>query len=139
VIVHDDYEMDSVTKGNHKGKWVRIAHTEPSKMRPTSQAIEMVKLAASVTLALLQPAIKTLGMWYHITFLKLWVDLCNLDNTQSRLVKEHFIPQSAHFDFALNVTNRVKEHAITEYKTLLEQTNLELTLFQRTAKRLIVQ
>jgi hypothetical protein len=78
-------------------------------------------------------------MRYHSTFLKLRIDLRNLDNTQSRLAKEDFIPRSARFNFALNATDRVKEHASNEYKTLLEQTDLELILFQRRCKGLIVR
>jgi hypothetical protein len=130
--------MDSATETIANRKRVRIA-PEPSKTRQIPQAIEMAKLAASVTLASLPPAIKTLAMRYHSVFLNLRIDLRNLENTQSRLAKDDFIPRSARFDFTLNATDRVKEHASAEYKTLLEQTDLELILFQRTVKRLIVR
>ncbi len=130
--------MDSATETTANRKRVRIA-SEPCKSRQVPQAVEMAKLAASVTLASLPPAIKSLAMRYHSTFLKLRIDLRNLDNTQSRLAKEDFIPRSARFDFVLNATDRVKEHASPEYKALLEETDLEIIISQRKFKRLIIR
>ncbi len=130
--------MDSATKTTANRKRVQIA-SEPCKSRQVPQAIEMAKLAASVTLASLPPAIKSLAMRYHSTFLKLRIDLRNLDNTQSRLAKEDFIPRSARFDFVLNATDRVKEHARPEYKALLEETDLEIIISHLNTKRLILR
>jgi hypothetical protein len=133
-----DNNMDPVTEANPNGKRVRIAaQTQPSSKQPT--AVDMAKLAVSVSLASLPPPIKSLANRYHITFLQLRIDLRNLKTTHSRLAKEEFIPHLACFKLNLNASERVKEHASEPYKALVEQANIALLLFKSAAKKQIVR
>jgi hypothetical protein len=79
----------------------------------------MAKMAASVTIASLPTAIKSLASKYHQQFLHLRIDLlCIQESTESRLAKEDFEPHLTRFKFDLKASTRVKEQAGNEYKTL---------------------
>jgi hypothetical protein len=99
----------------------------------------MAKLPLTVALASLPPPIKSLAIKYNSTFLKLRIDLRNLETTHSRLAKEEFIPHSARFKFDLNASERVKEQASEQYKALVEQADVALLLFKHAAKKQIVR
>ncbi len=82
--------MDPVTEANPNGKRVRF--TAAQNQQPTT--IEKAKLPISVSLASLPPPIKSLAIKYNSIFLKLRIDLPNLETTNSRFAHEAFIPHS---------------------------------------------
>jgi hypothetical protein len=91
-------------------------------------------MAASVTIASLPTAIKSLASKYHQQFLQLRI----LESTESRLAKEDFEPHSTCFKSDLKASTRVKEQAGNEYTTLASRANLALHVFKSAAKRQIV-
>jgi hypothetical protein len=68
--------MDSATNANDNGKRARMGKTPPPHQKQQqSTAVQMARLAASVTIASLPYAIKALASTYHQQFLQLRIDL----------------------------------------------------------------
>jgi hypothetical protein len=134
--------MDSATDANDNNKRARVGktRTKPPLSRPhqPSTAVQMARMAASVTIASLPTAIKSLASKYHQQFLQLRIDLRILETTESRLAKDDFEPHSTRFKFDLKASTRVKEQAGNEFTTLASRADLALNIFKCAAKRQIV-
>lgn len=127
--------MDIATEPNNNGKRARANAQTRSSQR--TSALQDARFAASVTLASLPATIKALAEPLLDTFLKLRIELYNLEENKSRLSKADYSPISTRFNFNLSTSTRVLEQANDQYETLSDRCQMDLAVCKDNLKKSI--